>query len=80
MISTIKQLIYAPGFEQNRPAFLLADDRLYRSNDNGRTWRHFDLPAGVVPASLAISPNFTRDRQLFVGTARGEIVTVKIGE
>lgn len=88
----IKQLVYAPAIEQNRPVFVLSaltdqtmsrsveSNRLYRSNDGGQTWQIFDLPAGVIPTALAISPRFAQDRTLFIGTAEGRVLILVVTE
>lgn len=88
----IKQLVYAPNIEQNRPMFVLSaltdqtrsrsveSNRLYRSNNGGLTWQPFDLPAGVIPNAVAISPHFDRDRTLFIGTAEGQVLTLAVTE
>jgi photosystem II stability/assembly factor-like uncharacterized protein len=85
----IKQLLYAPDIEPNRPMFLLSaltdqtisrsveSNRLYRSNDGGLTWQPFELPTGVIPTAVAISPHFTQDRTLFIGTADGQVLTLE---
>ncbi|MFN8453363.1 MAG: hypothetical protein U0401_01615 [Anaerolineae bacterium] len=88
--SQLKQLVYAPDIEQNRPMFVLSSltdqtmsrsvetNRLYRSNNGGQTWQPFDLPAGVIPNAVAISPRFAQDRTLFIGTAAGQVVTWEV--
>lgn len=88
----IKQLVYAPDIEQNRPMFVLSSltdqtmsrsvetNRLYRSNNGGQTWQPFDLPAGVIPNAVAISPRFAQDRILFIGTVEGHVLTVAVTE
>jgi photosystem II stability/assembly factor-like uncharacterized protein len=85
--ATLTQLVYAPGIEVNRPVFLLAVERayntdpptergtLYRSGDGGLTWQTVQLPAGISPTALALSPNFAQDGLLFVGTADGRVLT-----
>jgi photosystem II stability/assembly factor-like uncharacterized protein len=78
-------LVYAPDSEVNRPVFLLtiaAEDSqpgalrgaLYRSGDGGQTWQAAQLPEGVNPTALAISPDFSRDGLLFLGTADGRVL------
>jgi hypothetical protein len=62
--------------ENNRPVFLLGGGKIYHSSDGGQTWAKFELPTGIVPTALAISPNFGRDGLLFVGTKDGRVVTV----
>ncbi len=88
----IKHLIYAPDIEQNRPMFVLSaltdqtisrsveSNRLYRSNDGGQTWQPFELPAGVIPTAVTISPNFAQDRTLFIGTANGQVLMLEVAE
>jgi hypothetical protein len=51
--------------------------RLYRSNDGGQSWAEMSAGQGLVPTALAISPNYTEDRLLFIGTADGRIVQIK---
>lgn len=80
------QLVYAPGIEQNRPVFLLVPtfdpagdtigSTLYRSNNGGLSWQIVAPPTGVVPTALAISPHFTDDGLLFIGTADGQVVSL----
>jgi photosystem II stability/assembly factor-like uncharacterized protein len=84
-----RQLVYAPGIEENRLVFLLALEgyavssgsevkgTLYRSPDGGITWEGLQLPEGVAPTALAISPNFGQDGLLFVGTVDGRVLTLK---
>jgi photosystem II stability/assembly factor-like uncharacterized protein len=79
-LSSVKQLVYAPDIEVNPPVFLLAGETVYRSNDGGRTWAEFELPGGIVPTALAISPDFAQDGLLFVGTADGQVITVDGGQ
>jgi len=79
------QIAFGPG-EERRPVFLLATTfdlaagpsavrgKLYRSPDGGQTWQELELPAGVTPTALAISPGFQQDRLLFMGTADGRVL------
>lgn len=83
------QLVYGPETEGGRLLFLLVTTRdygadpaldrgtLYRSNDGGRAWQVVELPAGILPTALDISPNFAQDGLLFVGTANGQVVAVE---
>jgi photosystem II stability/assembly factor-like uncharacterized protein len=50
--------------------------RLYRSSDGGQSWQAVALGAGLLPTALAISPDFARDRLLYVGTVDGRVVTL----
>lgn len=80
------QIAYAPNIETNRPVFLLVtgpgpagrgetlSGRLFRSRDGGLTWEAIAVGQGAIPTALAISPNFARDRLIFVGTADGRIL------
>ena len=83
------QLVYAPDIEENRPVFLLVeiDNRtdpsssggvLYHSRDGGLTWQVFELPEGISPTVLAISPHFAQDRTLFIGTEGGQVLTLEV--
>ncbi|MGE5603083.1 MAG: hypothetical protein ACM30E_08530 [Nitrososphaerales archaeon] len=83
------QLLFAPDSEANRPVFLLvrvrkdatdpASERalLYRSGDGGLTWREVELPPDLSPTVMAISPNFSQDGLLFVGTGDGRVQTLE---
>ncbi|MFC1975809.1 two-component regulator propeller domain-containing protein [Chloroflexota bacterium] len=75
-----RSLVYAPDIEYNRPVFLLAGETVYRSGDGGQNWAEFELPDGIVPTALAISPSFAQDGLLFVGTADGQMITVEEGK
>lgn len=82
------QLVYAPDIEVNRPVFLvttttdpssdppLVQGSLYRSTDGGTTWQVVQLPEGISPTAVAISPNFIHDGQLFIGTADGRVLVL----
>ena len=79
------QLVYAPDIEVNRPVFLLVRTRsdaidpatergmLYRSGDGGLTWQAIDSPKAASATALAISPRFSEDGLLFVGTEDGQV-------
>jgi photosystem II stability/assembly factor-like uncharacterized protein/tetratricopeptide (TPR) repeat protein len=82
-------LLYAPDVEVNRPVFLLTiaaegsepgalRGALYRSGDGGQTWQAAQLPEGVDPTALAISPDFSRDGLLFLGTADGRVLMMDV--
>jgi ligand-binding sensor domain-containing protein len=84
---TIEQMLYTPG--PNYSIFLLThtqnkiirppivEKAIYRSADEGRTWGVVPLPASVTPTTLAVSPAFTEDQTLFVGTETGEVITLR---
>jgi photosystem II stability/assembly factor-like uncharacterized protein len=81
--------LYAPGIEENRPVYLLTIQEdpatfppakrgvLYRSGDGGITWRRAQLPAGVAPTTIALSPGFAADRLIFLGAADGRVQVVR---
>jgi photosystem II stability/assembly factor-like uncharacterized protein len=86
--SASSQLVYAPDIEVNRPVFLLvtmADSAgsasvrgtLYRSGDGGLSWETVQLPEGISPTALAISPDFVQDGLLFIGTGEGRVLTLE---
>jgi photosystem II stability/assembly factor-like uncharacterized protein len=72
------EIVYAPGFEENRPVFLLHGGALDVSYDGwDSTWGfgpRFEVPA-VEFTSLAISPDFANDGLLFLGTADGQVIS-----
>jgi photosystem II stability/assembly factor-like uncharacterized protein len=80
--------VYAPDVEVDRPVFLLTTaagaepgalrGALYRSGDGGQTWQAAQLPEGVNPTALAISPDYGRDGLLFLGTADGRVLLTDI--
>lgn len=70
------QIIYGPDIEQNRPIFLLAGGGLYRSDNGGQSWITIELPADLPPFKLAISPNFAQDRELYLITIAGQVITM----
>jgi hypothetical protein len=73
----VRQLVFAPNIELNRPLFALAD-KLYHSSDGGLTWQALEIPPGVKPITLVISPTFAQDRTLFVGTDQGEVLALEV--
>jgi photosystem II stability/assembly factor-like uncharacterized protein len=50
--------------------------RLYRSSDGGLTWAQVQLPGGLSPTAMALSPTFAQDRLIYVGTAGGGVHAV----
>jgi photosystem II stability/assembly factor-like uncharacterized protein len=58
----------------------VVQSRLYRSTDGGQTWRELELPAGLTPSALAVSPNFAKDGLLFLGTSDGRVVTLRVDQ
>jgi photosystem II stability/assembly factor-like uncharacterized protein len=82
------QLVYGPA-EERREVFLMASGaryenmkqvvtgRLYRSGDGGQTWAEMDAGKGVVPTALAISPSYSQDHTLIIGTADGRLVQIQ---
>jgi photosystem II stability/assembly factor-like uncharacterized protein len=73
-------MVYAPNIEENRPIFLLAAGILYNSTDGGSSWQKLELPYGITPTALTISPAFAQDRLLFLGTAEGQVVNWAVPE
>jgi hypothetical protein len=83
--SSSQQLVYGPETADGRLLFLsitVIDNvagasverrTLYRSVDGGRTWQTVELPGGIWPMAVAISPSFDQDGLLFVGTADGQV-------
>jgi hypothetical protein len=50
--------------------------RLYRSSDGGLTWEQVQLPGGLSPTAMVLSPTFAQDRLLYLGTASGGVHAV----
>jgi photosystem II stability/assembly factor-like uncharacterized protein len=73
-------LVFAPGSETNRPIFLLIGETVYQSKGGGQTWQRFELAEDVIPTTLAVSPNFARDRTLFIGTTNGQVKKMEVTE
>jgi photosystem II stability/assembly factor-like uncharacterized protein len=84
------QFVYGPATDQGRQIFLLATtsdydydppverNTLYYS-ENAVEWQIIELPSGLTPTSLALSPDFARDGLLFVGSAEGRVVALEAG-
>jgi hypothetical protein len=53
---------------------------IYQSKDGGQTWQTLQLAGDVKPTAMAISPNFARDRTLFIGTAEGQALALEVKE
>ncbi|HFD38973.1 MAG TPA: hypothetical protein ENJ31_03870, partial [Anaerolineae bacterium] len=65
----------SPTYAQDRTLFVKTYGKLYRSTDGGQTWARLrgGLPEGdYLSLDLAVSPDFVRDRTLFVGGFRGD--------
>lgn len=67
---TVLSLALSPGFETDRTAFAGAASGLYRTRNGGRSWRAVDLDLEDEPAvqCIGVSPEFTSDRRVYVGT------------
>ena len=64
--TTIYSLAISPGLEM---IFAGAETALYYSYNGGRAWKQLDFPEEATPIlSLALSPHFSQDRTLYVGT------------
>jgi photosystem II stability/assembly factor-like uncharacterized protein len=72
----IQSLAYSPDFAHDRLMFLgvVGGSNFRRSADGGTSWHPADsgLPSGLIWGSaIAISPGFTRDRTIFLGSDKG---------
>jgi hypothetical protein len=71
--SQIIFLVTRPWFRlEHEP--LQNEGRLYRSLDGGRSWEQLVLPENKIPTAVTISPAFTHDHLIFIGTADGQIL------
>lgn len=76
------QIVYGADMAVNRPIFLLHDGILDASYDGwNSTWAAPTLPPTVksLLTALAISPTFSEDGRLFVGTADGQVISLDAG-
>src|SRR5205823_7732239 len=71
-----QQVVASPDVARDNMLYCAAHDGLYRSEDGGRTWRQVLI--GTV-LTVALSPTFTEDRLLFVGTAEDGVLRSEDG-
>jgi photosystem II stability/assembly factor-like uncharacterized protein len=69
-VSHFYQLQLSSDFDRDRTIFVGAFDGLFRSEDAGRTWKELRTLKRETIISAAISPNYTVDGTLAVGTYR----------
>jgi photosystem II stability/assembly factor-like uncharacterized protein len=62
-------LVLSPDFAADKTVYAGVGSGLFRSTNGGRAWIEVPLPFGFdAVLSLALSPRFTQDHTLFVGT------------
>ena len=72
--SQITVIAFSP---EQKDHIVLGDNQgvLYESNDEGEGWKQlFSIPNSGAIKAIAVSPNFSADRTLFVGTEKGGIL------
>lgn len=68
--------ITAVAFKKGSQQVMFAGDAagvLHVTGNAGSTWRHYPMPAGGAITTLAVSPDFTTDGVVMVGTTSGGI-------
>jgi len=68
----IEGLALSPDYPTDGTVFAATSDYVYRSADRGETWER--LQAGMtnrIVSAIAVSPRFTSDRTVFIGTRGG---------
>lgn len=65
-VSRSVALVLSPSFATDGLAYLAQDGRLWRSVDAGNTWQQQDPAEGQLAQQVAFSPDFGRDRTLFL--------------
>jgi hypothetical protein len=85
------RIVYGAQAEGETSAFLLLTGwywendttlrvgTVYHSED-GESWQEVEMPPGITPTALAISPAFAEDGLLFIGTEDGRVVTLDARE
>jgi hypothetical protein len=53
--------------------------RLYRSDDGGLTWQVVQLPGSVSPTVMTLSPRYSQDHLLYLGTTDGRVLSLDTG-
>ncbi len=68
----LNHLAFSPNFSADRGVYVWTEsDGLYRSGDGGRNWGRVYKPQGSwLIQSFALSPDFARDRLMFLGTLK----------
>lgn len=68
----LNHLAFSPNFSADRGVYVWAEaEGLYRSGDGGQTWTRVYKPTGSwLIQSFALSPDFERDRLMFLGTLK----------
>ncbi len=68
----LNHMVFSPNFAADGGVYVWAElDGLYRSGDGGKTWALVYQPSGSwLVQSFALSPDFSRDRLMFLGTLK----------
>lgn len=66
----------SPGFRDDGVAFAVGGGVVFRSVDHGSSWVRLDPATGQRIQDLVISPDFVRDRTVFVAATSGDFPSV----
>lgn len=78
--AAVIDLMVSPDFKRDRTIYAALPQQVYRSEDGGNRWQSVSKgisfreqydPTKEAMMQLAISPDFSRDNTIFVGTAEG---------
>ncbi|MCB8963379.1 MAG: hypothetical protein H6651_23915 [Ardenticatenales bacterium] len=68
----VLDVVLAPKAGRYEFAFAITENSFYQSPNGGRAWRLVEMGA-IRPVALTLSPNFSDDRTLYLGTEDGEL-------
>ena len=68
----VLDLVLAPKMGRYEFAYAITENGFYQSPNGGRAWRLVTMGA-IRPVALTLSPNFSEDRTLYLGTEDGEL-------
>lgn len=70
------QLRFSPGFGDDGVAFAVGGGIAYRTMDHGASWTQIDPASGQRVQDVMISPDFVRDRTIYVAATSGDFPSV----
>jgi photosystem II stability/assembly factor-like uncharacterized protein len=77
-VRRMHNVVFSPAYATDHTIFTATWDRFIISHDGGATWR--SVLVAAVPQTedlrqfvIAVSPNYARDRTMFLGTRQGDV-------